>query len=220
MCAVFGDPHYRTFDGLIYNYQGMCQYILAEDCHSNNFSIKVRNSARMTNQFAWTKTVGIRLGDYRVSLQQKLKVKVGGQRVQLPYEQHNVFTVIQGGHTVTLKTNLGFKVIWDGNSYLELSVTPSYRNKMCGLCGNFNGRESDDMVGRDGVQYHSANEFGDTWKIGRTLTGCTRDSELPVESPCKRSRKRQLRAEAECSAFQLSAFSECRQVVNVTLYLR
>ena len=222
VCAVFGDPHYRTFDGHIYNFQGACQYTLAQDCHSGNFSVRVRNAPRLTNDFAWTKSVSVFISDWRISLQQKLKVKVGGRRVKLPYEQPRLFAVIKGGHTVTLKTTHGVKVIWDGDSYAEISVTPTYKHKLCGLCGNYNGIESDDLTGRNGVLYLDANEFGKTWRVGRRRgKSCSKQTDvLQVESPCKRSRKRQLRAEAECSAFQKQAFTSCKGVVNVEPYLR
>ena len=221
VCAVFGDPHYRTFDGHIYNFQGACQYTLAQDCDGRNFSIRVRNAPRLTNDFAWTKSVSVFISDWRISLQQKLKVKIGGRRVKLPYEQEGLFAVIRGGHTVTLKTTFGVKVIWDGDSYAEISVSPAYKYKMCGLCGNYNGIDSDDLTGKNGVLYLDANAFGKTWRVGRGGRGCTKQPDSSrVKSPCKRSRKRQLRAEAECSAFHHKAFSHCRDIVEVEPYIR
>ncbi len=219
MCAVFGDPHYRSFDGSIYNFQGTCQYTLAQDCVGGNFSIRVRNAARMTNDFAWTKAVSIQFANWKISLQQKLRVKVGGRKVTLPHEQPGAFAVIKGGQSLTLKTTFGIKVIWDGDSYLEISVPPVFKNRMCGLCGNYNGIENDDMVGKDGILYSDSHAFGETWRVGRRLTSCS-SHVVPMQSPCVRSRKRQLRAEAECSTFQHQSFRTCRLVVDPEPYLR
>ena len=54
VCTVFGDPHYKTFDGKIFNFQGSCKYLLTKDCSvkdhnsSQAFSIRITNDARDT----------------------------------------------------------------------------------------------------------------------------------------------------------------------------
>jgi len=76
VCAVFGDPHYRSFDGRIFNFQGTCSYVLAETCIERNFSVRVRNDARLSNGFAWTKSVRVNIGRAKIYLLQKRLVKV------------------------------------------------------------------------------------------------------------------------------------------------
>jgi len=36
---------------------------------------------------------------------------------------------------IRLKSLIGVQIIWNGNSYLELSVPAAFRRAVCGLCG-------------------------------------------------------------------------------------
>lgn len=63
------------------------------------------------------------------------------------------------------------QMIWNGNSYAELSVPGSYKRKMCGLCGNFNGFPQDDLKTRSGHVTNSPAVFGNTWKVGFRFIG-------------------------------------------------
>ena len=107
VCTVFGDPHYRTFDGRIFNFQGSCKYLLAKDCASDNstFSIRITNDARDSLAFSWLRTVTVRLGGVKVSLMQKMKVKVDGKRVTLPHVrlEHPMFLVIKDGYRIVFR---------------------------------------------------------------------------------------------------------------------
>lgn len=88
MCTVFGDPHYRTFDGKFYSFKGSCKYQLASDCSGHTFSVRVTNDARSTRFSAWTKTIAIKVsdGDVRadrwieLTLVSSLSIRRGGRR--------------------------------------------------------------------------------------------------------------------------------------------
>lgn len=72
VCTVFGDPHYRTFDGKFYSFKGACKYQLVTDCFYHTFSIRVTNDARKTMFSAWTKTIAIKvsaLNTQKISIQ-------------------------------------------------------------------------------------------------------------------------------------------------------
>ena len=111
VCTVFGDPHYKTFDGKIFNFQGSCKYLLTKDCsagqNNSSFSIRITNDARDTVAFSWLRTVTVRLGKTKVSLLQKMRVKVDGKKVSLPYIKLGVLSVMKDGYRVILRTNEG-----------------------------------------------------------------------------------------------------------------
>ncbi|CAH1788161.1 unnamed protein product [Owenia fusiformis] len=218
VCAVFGDPHYRTFDGKIYNFQGQCSYILTQDCHGQDFYIRVRNDGRKTSSFAWTHTIHVFIDGTKISLLQGLGVKVNGSRVKLPYYKDNEFQVDRDTSSVVLRTVLGVSVIWDGDSYVEVSVPRKYKNKLCGLCGNYNGSPQDDLTGRDGMRYTSSAAFGATWRVGSKK--CNKKPPAPEMMSCKNKFIKKLRVHKQCNILKDDMFAACVGKVDVKSYFK
>ena len=92
--------------------------MLTRDCSStgasgsgsstnSSFSIRITNDARDTVAFSWLRTVTVRLGSTKVSLLQKMRVKVDGKKVTLPYIKLGVLSVMRDGYRVILRTNEG-----------------------------------------------------------------------------------------------------------------
>ena len=57
-CAATGDPHYESFDGFRYSFQGQTQYVLAK--YANDFEILVQNIDCGEDGVTCTKAVEIR----------------------------------------------------------------------------------------------------------------------------------------------------------------
>lgn len=189
-CTVFGDPHFKTFDGKFFSFQGSCKYLLAKDCHDDTFTIRLTNDGRNTSKSSWTKTVTIKIKGIRVNLGQKMRVKVNGSRVTLPYSNYSISSIERLPEGVLLKTDLGVMVEWDGNNFLQVTVPSSYKRKMCGLCGNYNGIVRDDLTGRDNNNYTDQKiwHFANSWKVGGTKA-CSRIYESVMLPPtCSKRR--------------------------------
>ncbi|KAF6020606.1 cv-2 [Bugula neritina] len=188
LALCFGDPHYRTFDGFLYTFQGTCQYTLAEQCDpaKRTFSIQVKNSEWPDKtQYAFTESVLIVTKHLEIELQQELQVKVNTEIVTLPYIKLGHVSIIQKGYSLAVSISLGVSLIWDGNSYVEVSVPQRYKNKMCGLCGNYNGVSEDDLTGRNNVNFSNPDDFGKSWQRG--ISNCATPlsiytNQLPMSS--------------------------------------
>lgn len=221
VCTVFGDPHYRTFDGKIYNFQGTCKYILAEDrTKDKSFSIKVRNDARQTTRFAWTQTVMIKYNKTKINLQQNGVIRVNRKVIQIPYTKAGSFVVHREGHSVVIELQNGMEIVWDGDSFLEVTVPSRYKGKLRGLCGNYNGIEADDFTGKDGISYLNAEEFGRTWRSGSKRACKIRPQVRSLESPCQSNFKVKLHAHKQCQVLTSALFLSCHRNVDVRSYYR
>lgn len=137
ICTVFGDPHYKTFDGKFFSFQGSCKYQLTADCWNQTFSIRVTNDARSTKSSSWIKTVTLKMPTVRVNLGRKMRVKVNGTRVIPPYKLDNLLDIQRTDEGISVNTEIGINLLWDGSNFLQVQAATSYKKKLCGLCGNY-----------------------------------------------------------------------------------
>ncbi|XP_043798667.1 BMP-binding endothelial regulator protein [Apis laboriosa] len=217
VCTVFGDPHYRTFDGKFYSFKGACKYQLASDCTGHTFSIRVTNDARSTRFSAWTKTIAIKVGDSKVNLGQKMRVKVNGKKVDLPYRVVNRLDVNRTLDGIIVSTHIGIKVLWDGISFLEVSAPTSYRGRLCGLCGNFNSLPKDDFTNRRGKLLQDPQPFGQSWLVGAKKS-CVRPKSVANVDRARRCRGR--KDHRLCNRLRSQIFDACHKKVNPTMYYK
>ncbi|XP_015919443.1 BMP-binding endothelial regulator protein [Parasteatoda tepidariorum] len=219
VCTVFGDPHYRTFDGKIFNYQGSCKYVLSKDCINRSFSVEVLNEARFSKSFSWTKSVTIKVNGTKIRLGQYMKIHVNHKPVKLPYIELGVLTVFQEDRNVLVRTNLGMKVLWDGNSYLEVSVPSFYKDTLCGLCGNYNGDEKDDFKTKNGRLVRTAEDFGNSWRVGK-MKRCIMSQPTSTNTSRYLSPDARVRIIRECNVLKSSVFKPCHKTVSAVDYYK
>uniref|UniRef100_A0A8D2MX47 Alpha-tectorin n=1 Tax=Zonotrichia albicollis TaxID=44394 RepID=A0A8D2MX47_ZONAL len=188
-CVVFGDPHYHTFDGFLFHFQGSCSYLLARQCWPGSqlpyFNVEAKNENRGGSSVSWLRDIYVEVYSHKIVLPRGGfgKAKVDDLMVSLPISLDlGAIKVYQSGLSTALETDFGLLVTYDGQHYASVSVPGSYINATCGLCGNYNKDPEDDVLRSDGRVATSVPELGESWQVPhperRCSTGCLENCSL------------------------------------------
>ncbi|XP_075763605.1 IgGFc-binding protein-like isoform X2 [Pelodiscus sinensis] len=223
-CIGTGDPHYTTFDGKKYDFQGTCIYQFAALCSQDPtltpFNVKVENNNRGNKAVSFTKTVTLEVYNVTISLSQEhpRKIQVDGVFVDLPFSHQNKFKAYISGVHGFIKTDFDLRVSFDWYSYARVIIPSSYAGAVCGLCGNANQDPSDDLTMKDGTRTADEVQFADSWKVGEVpgcSASCTGDC-----SVCSEAQRQTYRGEQYCGVLARGdgPFSQCHGAVDPAPY--
>ncbi|XP_008047635.2 mucin-5AC-like, partial [Carlito syrichta] len=179
VCSTWGDFHYKTFDGDVFRFPGLCNYVFSAHCGAayEDFNVQLRR-ARESGAAVVTRIL-MKLNGLVVELTRG-SVLVNGHPVQLPFSQSGVF-IEQSSSYLKVKARLGLVLMWNHDDSLLLELDTKYANKTCGLCGDFNGMP---VVGE--LLSHNTKltplEFGNLQKMDGPTEQCQDPVPMPPEN--------------------------------------
>ncbi|XP_010144229.1 PREDICTED: mucin-2-like, partial [Buceros rhinoceros silvestris] len=208
-CTIYGSGHYITFDGKFYDFDGNCDYVATQDfCSDNNssgsFSIITENVPCGTTGVTCSKAIKMFLGKTELKLENKDYQEVQrdvGDDVRYWNRTIGLYLVIEASNGVML--------IWDKKTTVFIKMSPDYKGRVCGLCGNFDDKTSNDFTTRNGLQESNVLKFGNSWKQSSTCSDVTEEVK-----PCDMKPHRKSWAEKECSIIKSEVFNICHSKVN------
>ncbi|XP_055757341.1 IgGFc-binding protein-like [Salvelinus fontinalis] len=186
-CIASGDPHYTTFDKKKYNFMGNCSYLMSEPCNHtsvHHYEVHADNENRFNKPtISYLKAVHVYVRGVKISILKGGTVQLNGINVNIPLSPATGVSVLKSGKHYTVAMDFGVTVRYDGNHYMDIKVIKDYKDKLCGLCGDYNGNSNDDFRKPDGSLTTNPNDFGHSWvtdpncnkKPNTTIPGCTDD---------------------------------------------
>ncbi|XP_065679163.1 mucin-2 isoform X2 [Hydra vulgaris] len=224
-CYVHDKMQYSTFDGLKYQLNTGCSYLLVHDTDSqNNFDIIINNDPKMNYNTTVKRTLDIKADNKAIHLGQKIGdlfiVRVDGNLVSLPYD--GTPKIKQAGRYIMVITSDQVIVTFDGREVVEITVPESYRatkkkNSLVGLCGNFDGDHRNDFVDFSGIQRSNVKEFASVFQTNKGL--CSENfTPIPFYNPTGSDIFVYENAERICSIIETEAFKPCHDVLDPEVY--
>lgn len=231
-CYAIGDPHYKTFDGLKFNFMGSCSYYLVV---LPEFSIEAENIPcdgtmslehgfevpNLSGKATCTKTLTIRIGNSTtIKLGQGKIVFVNGEIVdKLPINVQGR-AYIREQSTFFLQTIItnGVEVWWDGETRAYIYASPELEGKTKGLCGTYNGNQKDDMFTPEGDIETNVVSFANKWKTKESCANNKLETVIKTAHPCDENVQYKHLAESYCSNITGKLFSDCHTQVDPIPY--
>ncbi|XP_068596445.1 otogelin [Brachionichthys hirsutus] len=209
MCTVYGDRHYRTFDGLMFDYVGACKVSLVKSSSDEVFSVTAENVECFDGGVVCRKSLLIIIGRSYVVFDDDTGKPNPSSMI---YRKQRMFFWPAGYLTVVHFPEESVTVLWDRKTTVHIQVGPRWRGKLSGLCGNFDIKTVNEMRTPDNLDSPTPQEFGNSW----IATECVNSPDS--RHPCSLSPLREPFAKRHCAVLLSEVFQACHPVVDVTWF--
>uniref|UniRef100_A0A8C2F5D3 von Willebrand factor n=1 Tax=Cyprinus carpio TaxID=7962 RepID=A0A8C2F5D3_CYPCA len=207
VCRVIGETHYISFDGLKFSFPGPCQYVLAQDyCNGidGTFRVMVENSACGIAGYRCSKSITVLyMGGLIVMEHNEVRMK-------RPVLKETAVEIVRSGEYYIILLGKHISITWDTGTRISLQISGQYRGKVCGLCGNFDAIQNNDLLSSSNQIEVDAADFGNSWKV--------RPSCADVVSQCSTDMVKLVTVEQSCRVLTSTIFRECNSVVDPEPY--
>ncbi|XP_030070610.1 otogelin-like protein [Microcaecilia unicolor] len=211
VCTVYGDRHYYTFDGLEYDYVSDCQVYLVKSTDNSSVSITAQNKKCFDNDIVCSKSLLISVGDTEIYF----SGTSDKQKISKMQDNKSKYQLWKAGfYTVVHFSEMEITVLWDKKTTIHVKVGPRWKGILAGLCGNFDKYTSNDLTTSNNMEVRNAQVFGESWTIGQ----CKSPNE--TTRPCEVHQSKFPYAKKECSILYSDVFAPCRNVIDVTSFIK
>ncbi|XP_065775388.1 LOW QUALITY PROTEIN: zonadhesin [Muntiacus reevesi] len=207
-CTVYGDPTYRTFDGLGYRFQGRMTYYLVKTVDVlpsgvEPFIVEGRNKMYASNNPVFLHEIIVMVYGYTVQLQHELELVVNGQKVTAPYEPVDQLRVSLRSDRLFVITDFELVVSFNGKNNAVISLPVTYRKLVLGLCGNCDQNKRNDFMLPNGAVTQNLLAFGNSWEVKMTEGSFPRVSRAVHEEEVKEEAALGFRGMSGCQPEEL-----------------
>ncbi|KFV57175.1 Otogelin, partial [Gavia stellata] len=209
MCTAYGDRHYRTFDGLTFDFVGTCKVYLVKGTTSTSFSVITENINCFNTGIICRKNVFINVGKSSLIFDDE----TGNPSLSSYVDKLQKIQLWKAGFfTVVHFRDEHITILWDQRTTVHVQMGHQWQGKLTGLCGNFDLKTVNELRTPDNFELTSSQEFGNRW----TAVECVDSSD--IRNPCSLNPLREPFAKKECGILLSEAFEACHPVIDVTWF--
>ncbi|NXN97592.1 OTOG protein, partial [Rhinopomastus cyanomelas] len=209
MCTAYGDRHYRTFDGLTFDFVGTCKVYLVKAISSTSFSVIIENINCFNTGIICRKNIYINVGKSFLIFDDES----GSPSLSSHIDEPQKMQLWKAGFfTVVHFPEEHITILWDQRTTVHVQMGHQWQRKLSGLCGNFDLKTVNELRTPDNFELTNSQEFGSSW----TAVECVDSSD--IRNPCSLNPLREPFAKKECGILLSEAFEACHPVIDVTWF--
>uniref|UniRef100_A0A8B9MEX8 Otogelin n=1 Tax=Accipiter nisus TaxID=211598 RepID=A0A8B9MEX8_9AVES len=209
MCTAYGDRHYRTFDGLTFDFVGTCKAYLVKGTTSTSFSVIIENINCFNTGLICRKNIFVNVGKSFLIFDDE----TGNPSLSSYIDELQKIQLWKAGFfTVVHFPDEHITILWDQRTTVHVQMGHQWQGKLTGLCGNFDLKTVNELRTPDNFELTNSQEFGNSW----TAVECVDSSD--IRNPCSLNPLREPFAKKECGILLSEAFEACHPVIDVTWF--
>uniref|UniRef100_A0A3B5R0L9 Intestinal mucin-like protein n=1 Tax=Xiphophorus maculatus TaxID=8083 RepID=A0A3B5R0L9_XIPMA len=230
VCEGWGDPHYITFDGLYYSYQGNCTYVLMKEITEKyHLKIYVDNVfCDPTEDVSCPRSIIIAYGFQVVTLinhnlvgAPQLEVIKSGEKLKLPYAQQGI-KIMSSGINLVYEIPVLNVVVTFGMTGFSVNLPYQYFGSNTeGHCGTCTNNQADDCKLPTGELLENCAVMADYWPANDIYQpNCPTPPVVPTQVPEPPLEPTPCKPESICDLLKSSVFAECHPLVSPDNFYR
>ncbi|XP_075422774.1 mucin-5AC-like [Ascaphus truei] len=144
ICSTWGNFHFKTFDGEVFRFPGLCNYIFASHCGKlfEDFNIQIQQF--VVDKLPTITQVSIKINGLVVELKDHYPT-IHGEPLELPFSQSGI-QIEQSDEDLKVTAKMILVLIWHNDNSINLKLNKKYMGETCGLCSDYNGNPKNDFV--------------------------------------------------------------------------
>ncbi|GAB1292113.1 Otogelin [Apodemus speciosus] len=208
-CTAYGDRHYRTFDGLPFDFVGACKVHLVKSTSELSFSVLVEDVNCYSSGGVCRKSISISVGSSLIIFDDDS----GDPSPESFLDEKQAVHIWRAGFfTLVHFPREHITLLWDQRTTVHVQAGPQWQGQLVGLCGNFDLKTINEMRTPENLELTNPQEFGSSW----AAVECP-DTPDPRDT-CVLNPLREPFARKECGILLSEVFETCHPVVDVTWF--
>ncbi|XP_073764936.1 otogelin isoform X2 [Danio rerio] len=208
MCTAYGDRHYRTFDGFLFDYIGVCKVYLVKSSLDAMLTVTAENVDCFESGVICRKSLHISVGRSFIVFDDD----TGRPNPSSVIDRQRAYIWQAGYYTIVHLLGEDLTVLWDRKTTIHIQAGPRWQGRLTGLCGNFDQKTANEMRTPENIDSSTPQEFGNSW----TAAECVNSPD--IRHPCNLNPLREPFAKRQCGILLSEVFQVCHPVVDVTWF--